>query len=109
MSNKNVTYNPKVFDVSNIQDAKNIILTPEAGMKTDERWEKETKYLSLDISEFFKDFNKDKIIIDYGCGIGRLSKELIEKFDCKVLGVDISSSMRELAVNYVDNKKGMVI
>jgi ubiquinone/menaquinone biosynthesis C-methylase UbiE len=109
MSRTTLKYNPQIFDVDSIQDAKNIILTPEAGMKTNERWEKETEYLSKDISDFFNSLNTDSIVIDYGCGIGRVSKEIIKNIGCKVIGVDISSSMREMAKEYVDSKKFQAI
>jgi len=103
INNKKTVYNPKVFDVNDIQEAKNIILTPESGMQTDQRWELETKYLSEDISKYFNNLDHNSTIIDYGCGIGRLSKELIKKFNCKIIGVDISESMRKLAIEYVQN------
>ncbi|MEK6277263.1 MAG: class I SAM-dependent methyltransferase [Actinomycetota bacterium] len=39
--------------------------------------------------------------LDFGCGVGRLSKGLAEHFD-EVIGVDIASSMIELAKRYSD-------
>ncbi len=101
MNDDKLQYNPKIFDTKTIEDAKRIILTPESGMQTDERWEKETSFLKEDIGTFFKDFNKDSVMVDYGCGIGRVSKEIIEKIGCKVIGVDISESMRTMAKEYV--------
>lgn len=109
MADKNIQYNPKVFDVDNVQEAKNIILTPEAGMKTDERWELETQFLAKDIADFFSGLDENSVVIDYGCGIGRLSRELINKFNCKVIGVDISESMRKLSSEYVKSDKFEVI
>lgn len=40
-------------------------------------------------------------VLDYGCGIGRVAKGLIEAFGCRVVGVDFSPSMRLLAPEYV--------
>ena len=105
MAKENIQYNPKVFDVDSMQKAKDIILTPESGMKTNERWELETKYLSSNICEYFSSLDEKSIVIDYGCGIGRLSKEIIAKINCKVIGIDISESMRKLAVEYVSDEK----
>jgi tetratricopeptide (TPR) repeat protein len=105
MDKNGTTYNAKIFDVKDIQEAKNIILTPEAGMQTDERWEIETNYLSKEIQNYFNELDENSIVVDYGCGIGRLSKELIDTIGCRVIGVDISSSMRELAKQYVQNDK----
>ncbi len=101
MSNNEARYNPKIFDTTTMEDAKKIILTPECGMKTEERWEKETPFLREDISKFFKDFDANSVVVDYGCGIGRISKEIVEKIGCKVIGVDISESMRDMAKEYV--------
>jgi SAM-dependent methyltransferase len=44
-------------------------------------------------------------VIDYGCGIGRLAKEMIERFGCTVIGVDISANMRGLAASYVGSDR----
>lgn len=41
-------------------------------------------------------FKKDDVILDYGCGVGRLSKHIHDKVK-KVIGVDSSSKMLELA------------
>ena len=45
------------------------------------------------------------IVIDYGCGIGRIAKELIKRYGCYVVGVDISQNMRALAVGYVQSNR----
>jgi trans-aconitate methyltransferase len=47
------------------------------------------------------DLKSGQMVVDYGCGVGRLSKALIERYDCLVLGVDSSASMRSLATDYV--------
>jgi SAM-dependent methyltransferase len=43
------------------------------------------------------------VVLDYGCGIGRVAKELIARHGCHVIGVDISPGMRALSVEYVDS------
>ena len=102
MTEQILTYKPQVFDVADIQQAKNIILTPEGGASTEERWEKETVYLVQAIGEFIQP-TPETLILDYGCGVGRVAKGLIERYGCSVLGVDISCSMRQLAPGYVLN------
>lgn len=92
-------YSSAVFDVGNIEQAQNIILTPEGG-STQERWAKETPVI-VDLISQHCALDENSVVIDYGCGIGRLSKELIAKYGCKVIGVDISASMRALAAVYV--------
>ncbi|NND83216.1 MAG: methyltransferase domain-containing protein [Gammaproteobacteria bacterium] len=99
----NPIYKPEIFEVESEPAAKAIILTPE-GSTTDERWAKETPYLIEDICSFIKP-DQDTKVVDFGCGIGRISKELIAKSGCAVLGLDISQSMLELAVGYVSSPR----
>lgn len=104
----NLTYSKDVFEVSDENAAKRIILTPEFGEGTDQRWERETPYLTDLIGQHLSP-SADGVYIDYGCGIGRLSKTLIERFGCRVLGVDISERMRALAPDYVRSQNFSVI
>ena len=101
------TYNPNVFNVQNERQAKNIILTPE-GQSTDERWEKETPFLVSDINQLMN-LEKDSLIVDFGCGIGRVSRELIKLHGCRVIGVDISLSMQVLGLQYVHDSRFSVL
>lgn len=94
------TYSPAVFDVSSTAAAMAIILTPEQGQDTDERWRRETPYLAEMIVRECK-VTERSWVLDYGCGIGRLAKALIERTGCHVVGVDISPNMRQLALRYV--------
>ncbi len=103
-----IFYNPKIFDTNSIEDANKIILTKEGGWDSDQRWDKETLFLIDLIGDFFQ-LNSNMTLLDYGCGIGRLSKGLIEKFNCKAVGVDISESMRQKALEYVNSENFRVI
>jgi SAM-dependent methyltransferase len=84
-------YEPGVFLQNTIEDAKQIILMPEAGLTTEQRWEQETDWLAGRV-EF-----GPGLVIDYGCGIGRVAKVLTNP----VLGIDISPTMRAQAPDYV--------
>ncbi len=97
-------YDPRAYDVENLAQAKRVILTPVAGITSEERWERETPYLVEEIGNFLSP-TEDTVILDYGCGIGRLSKGLISRYRCSVMGVDISASMRRLAVEYVNSPR----
>jgi SAM-dependent methyltransferase len=99
-----LTYNPNIFAVSNLAQAKAIILTDEQGVDSGTRWQIETPYLADLIGAEIAP-QPGQLIIDYGCGIGRLAKEMIARFDCFVLGIDISAQMRALAASYVDSDK----
>ena len=103
---KDSDYLSNFFEVGNVEEAKQKILTPENGFSTEERWQTETTPLAnmllnkLEISE-------GDTVVDYGCGIGRISKYLLEKVSCNVIGVDISKSMRALAEFYCNNEAFM--
>lgn len=96
-----LTYDPEVFSVASLDAAKRIILTQEsADATTEARWQAETPYLTdLILGEMH--LGADDVVIDYGCGVGRVSKALIERTGCWVMGVDISPNMRALAAAYV--------
>jgi ubiquinone/menaquinone biosynthesis C-methylase UbiE len=93
-------FRPEVFDVQTLKDAMRIIVTPERGTTTEERWEKETPYLVTDIGTHLG-VAPEMCVLDFGCGVGRVAKGLIDRFGCRVVGVDFSPSMRLLAPEYV--------
>src|SRR6266581_9530160 len=97
------TYDKSIFDVTDLQSAKNIILTPTPEQSTDERWEKETPYL-MGLMERLN-LNSSSVVLDFGAGVGRLCKALIEKYECQAIGLDISTNMRALSHVYVNNDK----
>lgn len=101
-------YTPGIFESPDMDAAKAIILTPEPGTTTEERWRIETPYLAGQMAERL-DLNVNSLVIDYGCGIGRLSKALIELTGCFVIGVDMSQRMREMAPVYVGSPRFMVV
>ncbi len=95
-----LTYRPQIFDAPDVERAREIIMTREVNMTTEERWERETPYVAAMAEAHLMPLSTDTVV-DYGCGIGRISKALIERTGCKVIGVDISASMRSMAVDYV--------
>ncbi len=98
-------YYPEVFTVSNIERAKSIILTSEGpGAETEIRWERETPYV-LELISHVIALRPGMVVLDYGCGIGRLAKAMIDASGCSVIGVDISSAMLALAQDYVDSDR----
>ena len=97
-------YRPEVFNPSSIDDARRIILTPEPGLSTDERWIRETPYLADRLVETMMP-DESSLVLDFGCGVGRLAKAVIERSGCTVLGVDISARMRAYAHIYVGSER----
>jgi SAM-dependent methyltransferase len=73
------------------------------GYTMEERWKEETP-LFRDIIQ--KQLNGYDRVLDYGCGVGRIAKELIKESPYSILitGVDTSAEMRKLAEEYVDSE-----
>jgi SAM-dependent methyltransferase len=103
-----LTYNPRVFDVPDVDSAKQIILTREPDATTEERWARETPYFAGLLAAHLGPGPSDTIL-DYGCGIGRLSKALIDTSGCRVLGVDVSADMRRLAPDFVGSDRFSIV
>jgi ubiquinone/menaquinone biosynthesis C-methylase UbiE len=89
------------FNVRSLNEARRIILTGD----TEERWATETPYLwSLLPGRF------DRLLLDYGCGLGRMVKPwLAANPTGHAIGVDSSQSMRHLAIPYVGSGRFQVI
>ena len=101
-------YWPEVFDVADQQQSKEIILDGEGpGAETNTRWQRETPYVLELVRQAFP-LGPDTVVLDYGCGIGRMAKAMIEAAACSVIGVDISPSMR-LAVDYVGSDRFLAV
>jgi 2-polyprenyl-3-methyl-5-hydroxy-6-metoxy-1,4-benzoquinol methylase len=49
------------------------------------------------------ELDEKSLVLDYGCGIGRIAKDLIKKTGCNVIGVDISPTMLGFAYPYVNS------
>jgi SAM-dependent methyltransferase len=100
---RRVSYDPSIFtSVETVDDAMRIIVTPEAGFTSQHRWDVETPYLIELIEPWLR---SKSTVLDYGCGIGRLAKPLIEKHSCDVVGVDISPNMLALASSFVNSDR----
>jgi SAM-dependent methyltransferase len=98
---KKVAYDPgRYIDIETVDEAVEVITSATEGLTAQQRWENETPALIAIIERFIP---QKSLVLDYGCGIGRLSKPLIAKHQCKVVGVDISPNMRALASTLVDS------
>lgn len=104
MTKNTIKYDPNIFNKKDLEEAKKIILTNEKDISSETRWENETPYIVDSISSKIN-LDENSLVVDFGCGIGRISKELIDKYGCKVVGVDISASMRTHAKSYVNSEK----
>jgi SAM-dependent methyltransferase len=83
-----VTYEPSVFAQRDLDSAKWVILTPGPDLSVEQRWELETPW-TVDRLQFP---DGPSLIVDWGCGIGRLAKPLMDRGH-HLVGVDISTNM----------------
>ena len=88
----------ETFIPASLQHAKDIVLTPDP--KNPNKFEDETNKL-INIIAGENIIDDRKIVLDFGCGMGRVSKQLIERFGCEVVGLDMSIDMLKLATMYV--------
>ena len=95
-----LVYDPKVFDADSMEKAKRISLICGTPIPEKIRWNEEVKLLCGAMARELM-LRKGDLILDYGCGVGRLAKELVS-MGCNVLGVDTSPSIRRYAVEYVN-------
>lgn len=95
-------YIKEVFDVTTFEQAKHVVLTSDPN--DPKKFEKETSFLVNVITDNVE-LNANSIVLDFGCGMGRVSKALIEKVNCNVIGLDISASMLTFARLYTANIK----
>jgi cyclopropane fatty-acyl-phospholipid synthase-like methyltransferase len=86
-----LTYDPHIFQVNDLASAMKVILTDEDS-SSDKRWKTETPYAADLIGQYLT-IDRDSLLLDYGCGIGRMAKELIARYGCRVIGTDISPQM----------------
>ena len=97
-------YRPQIFDVGGVDEARRFILTSERGHTSARRWERETPYL-VELTAQALAPREGAVLLDYGCGIGRIARGLVSRLDCTIVGVDISASMRRLAMEFVDSDR----
>lgn len=90
------TYDPSLFNEADEVAARAIILTPEQGLSTEERWEKETEFLAPILAAL------PDPCLDIGCGAGRLAGAVVRRTGKAVVGIDISAQMRVHARRYVE-------
>lgn len=97
-----MSYVHEVFEVFDLDKAKNVVLTDDP---TDPRKFNRETALLIDTIKRQNIITDKSLVLDYGCGMGRVSRELIKTFGCEVLGLDPSPSMTFLAREYVGSSR----
>jgi cyclopropane fatty-acyl-phospholipid synthase-like methyltransferase len=85
--------NPRRFDWENIDDAKKSILWCAD-------WDEATEY-TIELMQKSGVIKAESFVVDWGCGVGRIASELVERYNANVLAVDRSVKMLRHALSYV--------
>jgi SAM-dependent methyltransferase len=93
-------YESAIFECLTLEHAKDIVLTPDKNVPN--KFEDYTNYF-VDVMSNQLGITQNTLLLDFGVGMGRVSKKLIDKFQCKILGTDISVNMLIHATMYVNN------
>lgn len=101
-------YTPAIYEAATLGEARGHILHAKDAAQVDERWRVETPWFGGLIRHACGILPESRVL-DFGCGVGRLSKWLVDSVGCQVVGVDISESMRKFAVDYVGSPKFSVV
>jgi ubiquinone/menaquinone biosynthesis C-methylase UbiE len=93
-------YNPNLFTPKDLNHAKDIVITPDPNDPLKfENFTNEAIRLITNANII----NETSCVVDFGCGMGRMSKAIVDNFNCEVVGIDINLSMLKLATMYVAN------
>jgi ubiquinone/menaquinone biosynthesis C-methylase UbiE len=98
-------YNPNLFTPLDLNHAKDIVITPDpVDPNKFENFTNEAIKIIINANII----NETSCVVDFGCGMGRMSKAIVDTFNCEVIGVDINLPMLKLATMYVNNPNKFV-
>ncbi len=90
-----------MFKAKTFEEGRHQVVGDCNGFTMQERWEAETPAFAEAILRFAR---REAKILDYGCGVGRLAKEILKQNQTVfVTGVDASPEMMALAEKYVSH------
>lgn len=91
-----------LFKPKSFEEARNSVVGDCNGIPMDVRYREETPFFAKKILELADD---SPVILDYGCGVGRLAKELLkQRGDIAIVGVDASREMLDQAQENVNHE-----
>jgi len=92
------------FNPQNFRQGQEQVIGSCNGYSLDERWQQETPIFRDIILNNLPE--NTKTVLDYGCGVGRIAKEIINSTkDIQVIGVDASIEMLKLAKEYIASER----
>lgn len=94
--------NVSLFDRKTLSSAKRLILTSFQGKSSPERWGHETDQVVSALDVYL---TQADLVVDFGLGVGRVSKEILAKYpNPKVIGIDASKRMLDLCYQYIPQR-----
>lgn len=94
-----------LFKPKDFEEARHSVVGDCNGIPMNMRWEVETPLFAKEILKHAKP-EPGFTILDYGCGCGRLSKEILaQDHSVTVIGLDVSKDELKLAEKYIANSR----
>ena len=94
-----------LFKPKTLDEAMHSVVGDCNGIPMAERWEKETPVFAKAILKYAESY-PGFTILDYGCGCGRLAKEILKQDpNVTVIGLDASVDELKLAAEYVNDSR----
>lgn len=92
------------FKQPEFKSARNTVVGDINGISVEERWERETGLFADAILRHMPD--GPCAVLDYGCGIGRMSKAILaQRQDCRIMGADNSDVQIAHATSYIQDPR----
>jgi ADP-heptose:LPS heptosyltransferase/SAM-dependent methyltransferase len=92
-----------LFKPKSFEEGKNAVVGNCNGITMQDRWKAETPAFAKKILHFAK---REAEILDYGCGVGRIAKEILNQNPTVwVTGIDASQNMLIQAFDYVQTNR----
>lgn len=96
--------NYSIFESDDFEHLRKVVLSVPKSVDYDEYWNRASAGTAKIIIEELGITPSSKVL-DFGCGVGRVARCVVEQTPCDVVGVDISKSMLETASRYVGSSK----
>lgn len=94
-----------LFKPRSLEEGQHAVVGNCNGLTMQQRWEAETPAFATAILSQYQG-EEHPLILDYGCGVGRIAKEILKQSPhARIIGTDASADMLQQAVKYVDSDK----
>ncbi len=92
------------FEIKSFEEGVHSVVGMCNGYSAEVRFKEETPIFAQAILSHVD--AEDKVILDYGCGVGRIAKEILaRREDIRIIGLDASPDERRVAAEYVSSPR----